>query len=106
MSSEVSREEFDRLDHDVNGNGQPGMRQDIQAIREDLAAMRGAADQRAQYMTWLLAALTIAVALMAIPSIAHAIHVGELKIPRIFIPHHDSQLYTAQKDIPQLSDIR
>lgn len=65
-----------RLDKQINGNGQPGIAQHIQAIREDLASMRGAADARYRFTTILLAVLTIAVMLVALPNIAHALHLG------------------------------
>jgi len=74
-----------RLEKEVNGNGQPGLRQEIQKVREELAAMRGAADARFKYTQILLAALTIAVALMAIPRIADAIHTGKIHFPILSI---------------------
>lgn len=72
-----------RLDKEINGNGQPGIRQNVASINEQLAAIRGAQDARFKYTQILLAALTIAVALMALPSIAHAIKTGEISIPTI-----------------------
>lgn len=89
VACETVCETVKRLEKEIEGNGQPGIRQAIAGIREELAAMRGAQDARFRYTQVLLAALTIAVALMAIPNIAHALHVGELKFPQIYVTQTD-----------------
>jgi hypothetical protein len=102
-SCETTCEIVLRLDKEINGNGQPGIRQELQAVREELAAMRGAADARFRYTQILLAALTIVVALLAVPSIAHSIKAGELAIP-IINQHTDLQpSYTATMNAPVLA---
>jgi len=101
MACETVCETVKRLEKEIDGNGQPGIRQAIAGIREELAAMRGAQDARFRYTQVLLAALTIAVALMAIPNIAHALHVGELKFPEIRVTQTDSGYKIASENASQ-----
>ena len=89
-----------RLDKQINGNGQPGIAQHIQAIREDLAAMRGAADARYRFTTILLSVLTIAVMLVALPNIAHALHLSELKMPPFLQPPSGHLIYAEHSSPP------
>ena len=60
----VTREEFDRLDKQINGNGQPGIRQDLQKIKEDQAAIRGAQDERAKIDSRRWKAMTFILSLL------------------------------------------
>jgi hypothetical protein len=88
----------------LEGNGEPGLVADVRTIREDMAAARGAADARHKYTMILLACLTIAVALMAIPGIAYSFHVGDLKVPSIFQSKQSDKVYTVRMEkSPQLA---
>ena len=75
----------------LEGNGEPGIVADVRVIRESLAEMRGASDERQKAIDrrhWTIMAflgiLTIAVMLMAVPGIARAFHVGDLRVPALF----------------------
>jgi hypothetical protein len=105
----VSREEFTRLDHDVNGNGQAGLRQDVATCIAQLNAIRGAQDERARIdkqrwtvQTWIIAVLTLAVGIMALFNVNHAVKTGELSWPHS--PHKtlyvDPDPVVASKQIP------
>lgn len=65
----VSRDEFDRLDKQVNGNGQPGLKQVLEFCVSQLDAIRGAQDARAKVderrWTWIKRGCMIVGALAA-----------------------------------------
>ena len=42
----VTRKEFEKLDRQVNGNGQPGIRQDVSEIREILSGIAATENER------------------------------------------------------------
>lgn len=73
MTNGVTRDEFNRLDKQVNGNGQPGIKQSLEKIQEDQAAIRGAQDERAKVdnrrwkaMSLILALLTLLIGLVTL----------------------------------------
>jgi hypothetical protein len=105
----VSREEFDRLDHDVNGNGQAGLRQKLDLCVSQLDAIRGGQDARRDVdqrrwavQTIIIAALTLAVGIMALLDAHHQVKTGELSWPHS--PHKtlyvDPDPVVASKQIP------
>ena len=46
MEQTISRTEFDRLDKQVNGNGQPGIKQELAAINSKLDKIEGVQEER------------------------------------------------------------
>lgn len=86
----VSREEFDRLYKDVNGNGQAGVRQNVQQCLEELSAIRGAQDERTRIDSrrWtiqalILTALGLVIGLIGLLEANRQHHAGQLDFPQI-----------------------
>ena len=92
MSDEVSRWEFERLDHQVNGNGQDGIRQNVESLLLTAARIEGAQEERAKIdekrfkrQTLVLTVIGIIVAILAYLQANHQFHTGELHWPQV--PH-------------------
>jgi hypothetical protein len=90
--SHVTREEFNRLDKQVNGNGQPGLKQDLATCVSQLDAIRGAQDERAKIdsrrwtaMTLILSLLTFLLGLLTYLEGNRQAHSGWFLWPEI--PH-------------------
>ena len=124
MAQSVSRAEFERLDHQVNGNGQPGIRQDVSAIRTTLSEMKGAEverekaqqarheenqeklsnltvklGQRSLLMNIAMVAVTLAGVLAAIffgVMTLKANHIGDLQ--KILLSHQTPSVYAVVKE--------
>ena len=111
MDHQVSRDEFNRLDKQVNGNGQPGIRQKLDVCVSQLDAIRGAQDERARIdekrfkgQTILLTVFGLILALLTFLEVKRQIHTGELTWPT---PPHKSlsapteKVYALEKSQPQ-----
>lgn len=88
----MTREEFNNLYKQVNGNGQPGIRQDLQTCVSQLDAIRGAQDERARTdekrfrgQTILLTVFGLILALLTVLETKRQFHTGELAWPKM--PH-------------------
>jgi hypothetical protein len=57
----VPRKEYEEFKKMVIGNGQPGMKQTLESVSDDVAAMRGAQDERAKIdkRRWTVQALIL-----------------------------------------------
>jgi hypothetical protein len=88
LNGAVTREEFNRLDHDVNGDGQPGLRQEVAQYGAQLSEIRGAQKERERIdkarwtvQTIIISALTLAVGILALLLGVHESRNGELVWP-------------------------
>lgn len=84
----VTREEFNRLDKQVNGNGQPGLKQTVEAVDVKVTIIlakqeeRQAIDSRRWViMTVILAALTLILGLFGLLEANRQAKSGELRVP-------------------------
>lgn len=101
-----TRKEFERLDHQVNGNGQPGVVQLVQGIKEDIAGMVATEEERkvqeAKHHRANVLRLNVIIALTGIAALivsAAAIWVSVLLTHRasvdpfsVFGPPHSAEL--------------
>jgi hypothetical protein len=101
-SGPVSREEFNRLDRDVNGNGQPGLKQNVETALGDLAEIKGAQRERARidanrwnWQTFILGVFGLILALLTYLEANRQFHTGELTWPQIFHSQSAQPRYNA-----------
>jgi hypothetical protein len=86
--SSVSREEFNRLYAQVNGNGQPGIKQAVDGVATDVAEIKAVQQERQRVdarrwvlMTVILGTLTLVVGVLTLMQANHALKTGELSWP-------------------------
>ena len=102
-----------RLDKELNGNGQPGIRQDIVAIREALAGIAATSEQQLTQVTtqigrktmlWTIAGVSVSLAgvfVMILTIIVMVKLQGHSRIDiRKIIGSRDGQMYDAYRGFP------
>jgi hypothetical protein len=98
----VTREEFEKLYKQINGNGQPGIIQSLSKVGGDVGEIKAVQieRQRVDARRWvvmmvILAAMTLVVSILALLQGLHAFHEGELNWP--IVPH--KSLYSPESPV-------
>lgn len=111
----VTRMEFDRLYAQVNGNGQPGMKQTVDAVATDVAEIKAVQAERQRVdsrrwviMTVILSFLGVILAVLTAIQANHAVHSGELSwpaFPQKSLHNSGDPVVAWRQKQPELSDI-
>jgi hypothetical protein len=107
----VTREEFNRLYAQVNGDGQPGIKQILEAHGTQLSIILGAQQERAKVdafrwrsMTLILGILTLLLGLLVYLEGNHQKNSGELQWPQKSSSQPAGPVYAHYQKAPKTSD--